>query len=163
MTSGIELLLRHNAWANLVLVDACAQLTAEQLSTSAEGVYGTVPDTLHHIVGNEAWYLTLYGVQTEGMPVRGERFAGFEPLRALAERTGPALIEQARALDPELRLRGEMNGRAYDMPAAVPLAQAVNHGTDHRSQVASTLTSLGIAPPPLDIWTFAETTGTLWA
>jgi len=38
----------------------------------------------------------------------------------------------------------------------------VHHGTDHRSQVASILTSRGIAAPELSVWAFAEGTHDLW-
>lgn len=161
MTSGIELLLRHNAWANIVLIDACSRLPHADLAASNDAVYGPIPDTLHHVVGNEAWYLAIFGVQIEGAPARGERFGGWDAMRALAVRTGHALVEQARLLEPR-RLQGEMNGRAYDMPAGVPLAQAVHHGSDHRSQVASLLSSRRIEPPALDVWTYAEVTGQLW-
>lgn len=162
MTSGLELLLRHNGWANLVLIETCSRLPDADLAASNDAVYGPIPDTLHHVVGNEAWYLALFGFLVEGMPARGERFAGWQTLRALAVRTGEALVEQARLLDPARRLKGEMNGRAYDMAAGIPLAQAVHHGSDHRSQVASVLSSRGIEPPGLDIWSYADATGQLW-
>ncbi|HEX5478352.1 MAG TPA: DinB family protein [Dehalococcoidia bacterium] len=162
MTFGMELLLRHNAWANLELIDACSRLPDADLAATLDGAYGPVTDTLHHIIGNEAAYLMVYGVQIEGAPAPGERFARWETLRALALRTGEALVEQARLVDPERRLKGEMNGRAYDMAAGIPLAQAVHHGTDHRSQVASILSSRGIEPPMLSVWAFAEASGQLW-
>jgi uncharacterized damage-inducible protein DinB len=34
------------------------------------------------------------------------------------------------------------------------LLQAVNHSTEHRSQIATILTQLGIEPPSMDGWTF---------
>jgi uncharacterized damage-inducible protein DinB len=34
------------------------------------------------------------------------------------------------------------------------LLQAVNHGTEHRSQVATVLTQLGVEPPGMDGWTY---------
>jgi uncharacterized damage-inducible protein DinB len=39
------------------------------------------------------------------------------------------------------------------------LAQVVHHGTDHRSQVCTALTSLGVTPPGIDLWSFGEATG----
>jgi uncharacterized damage-inducible protein DinB len=47
------------------------------------------------------------------------------------------------------------------MPASLLLLQAVNHGTEHRSQVATILTQLGIEPPDMDGWTFFEASGRL--
>ena len=43
------------------------------------------------------------------------------------------------------------------VPLVVLLTQAINHATEHRSQIMATLTQLGITPPDLDGWTyFAE-------
>ena len=38
----------------------------------------------------------------------------------------------------------------------IRLAQAIHHGTDHRSQVCTALTTLGIEPPAIDVWDYAD-------
>jgi uncharacterized damage-inducible protein DinB len=38
------------------------------------------------------------------------------------------------------------------MPVGLFLLQAINHGTEHRSQIATTLTQLGVEPPEMDGW-----------
>ena len=40
------------------------------------------------------------------------------------------------------------------MPVPLFLLQAVNHGTEHRSQVATIMTQLGVEPPEMDGWTY---------
>ena len=35
----------------------------------------------------------------------------------------------------------------------------IQHGTDHRSQVCTALTSLGVEPPEIDLWDYGEATG----
>ena len=47
------------------------------------------------------------------------------------------------------------------MPASLLLLQAVNHGTEHRSQVATILTQLGVVPPEMDGWTYFDESGHL--
>jgi uncharacterized damage-inducible protein DinB len=42
------------------------------------------------------------------------------------------------------------------------LAQAIHHGTDHRSQLCTGLTALGIEPPEIDVWEWAKTPGKYW-
>jgi uncharacterized damage-inducible protein DinB len=37
----------------------------------------------------------------------------------------------------------------------------VHHGTDHRSQICTILTTLGIEPPPIDVWDYADQDGRL--
>jgi uncharacterized damage-inducible protein DinB len=36
----------------------------------------------------------------------------------------------------------------------IRLAQALHHGTDHRSQICTALTSLSVEPPLIDVWDF---------
>jgi len=45
------------------------------------------------------------------------------------------------------------------MPVSLFLQQAVNHGTEHRSQVATILTHLGIEPLRMDGWTYFFSSG----
>jgi hypothetical protein len=39
-------------------------------------------------------------------------------------------------------------------PVAFRLAQALNHGTDHRSQICTALTTLGVEPPAVDVMSY---------
>jgi uncharacterized damage-inducible protein DinB len=41
----------------------------------------------------------------------------------------------------------------------IRLAQALHHGTDHRSQICTTLTTLGVEPPSIDVWDFGARDG----
>jgi hypothetical protein len=42
-----------------------------------------------------------------------------------------------------------------DIPCwPIQLAQALHHGTDHRSQVCTAITALGVEPPPIDVLDF---------
>jgi uncharacterized damage-inducible protein DinB len=41
----------------------------------------------------------------------------------------------------------------------VRLAQALHHGTDHRSQICTALTSLGVEPPAIDVWDYGLANG----
>ena len=45
-----------------------------------------------------------------------------------------------------------------DVPAGIVLAQAVHHGSDHRSQICTILTTLGLTIPPIGLWDYAEAT-----
>ena len=51
---------RHNLWANLKLLDACAQLPPERLRADAPGTFGSIYRTLMHIVRAEEWYNFLF-------------------------------------------------------------------------------------------------------
>ncbi len=55
-TTLVEL-IRYNNWANAQILAACQKLTAEQLAAAAPGAYGTIHDTLGHIIAAEADYV----------------------------------------------------------------------------------------------------------
>jgi len=44
----------HHVWATLRLVDACLPLSPEQLGTAAPGTYGSILDTMRHLVGSDS-------------------------------------------------------------------------------------------------------------
>jgi hypothetical protein len=47
----------------------------------------------------------------------------------------------------------------YLAPVGVRLAQVVQHGTDHWSQVSTALTLLGVEPPDIAVWAYGDATG----
>jgi uncharacterized damage-inducible protein DinB len=149
----------HHAWATLRLLDACARLTMEQLETTAPGTYGSILETARHIVGSDAWYLST---MTAGRYAAiDEDHMDLPELRTEMERHGPAWTELLSTQpDPDtivVRRRGD--GSEFHAPLGIRLAQVVHHGTDHRSQICTSLTTLGVEPPEIDLWSFGEETG----
>ena len=53
----------------------------------------------------------------------------------------------------------EDSGYETHAPLGIRLAQALYHGTDHRSQVCTALTNLGIEPPAIEAWDLARQDG----
>lgn len=157
MTTALGDLFQHNLWANRRLIDFCAELDDDVLDATVHGTYGTIRATLMHIIGAELRYITLLrGEEMNRPPLERTPFPGFAGLRELAQQSGAALAEIAATVEPGRMLTGERFGEPYSIPAAVPLAQAVHHGSDHRSQIATILTQQGIEPPDIDVWTFNE-------
>ena len=74
---------------------------------------------------------------------------------------GPAWQQLlAGNLDPDAVLvRHRDDGSETHAPVSIRLAQALHHGTDHRSQICTALTTLGIEPPLIDVWDFGEQDG----
>ncbi len=64
-------------------------------------------------------------------------------------------------LDPDAVLKevDEDDGYQKHAPIGIRLAQALHHGTDHRSQVCTALTTLGVQPPAIDAWDFGLQNG----
>ncbi len=160
MTSLMEDAFAHHVWATLRLADACLELPPEQLQTSLPGTYGSIHDTMRHIVGADASYLHV----TSGgsFPPIDEEAMSFAELRTQMATHGEAWSQVLADADPDQMLtRNRDDGSATHAPVSIRLAQAVHHGTDHRSQICTALTSLGVEPPFIDVWDFGEQAGTV--
>jgi len=151
VTTTIAETLRHNRWANERLLEACRELTEEQRAATVDGTYGELGYTLVHIVRAESWYLKL--LTGWEPPVRWEIPGPWPGIDTLLERsrfTGDRLLEVVDRLDPDAPLSIDDD----QVPTSVVLVQVINHATEHRAQVATILTQLGIEPPPMDGWNF---------
>jgi uncharacterized damage-inducible protein DinB len=79
VTTGLPDFFRYNLWANLRLLDACAQLTDAQLDTSAKGTFGSVRKTLMHLFTSEEGYARHVTGASPTPPLRDDTtFVGFE-------------------------------------------------------------------------------------
>lgn len=151
---------RH-VWAMTRLIDICLGLDEAHLDSGVPGTYGSILDTLRHLVGGDASCLFVLTDGRTGEVEEAEM--GLAELRAVMEANGIACASLvAEDLDPGrvvVRLRDD--GSRSLAPLGIRLAQALHHGTDHRSQVCTALTALNVEPPAIDAWDFAEQDGRL--
>jgi uncharacterized damage-inducible protein DinB len=151
----------HHVWATLRLIDACRPLTDEQLATAVPGTFGSILDTMRHLVGADRSYLELLsGGRVDQID---EEAMDLAALRSAIEENGPIWAEVvAGDLDPDrVLIRRRADGSESHAPIGIRLAQVIHHGTDHRSQVCTALTSLGVTPPDIDAWDYAVSRGWL--
>ena len=149
----------HHVWATLQLLDVCAPLSAEQLEANVPGTYGSILETMRHLVGADRSY--LFVTSGGALPEVDEAEMDIAQLRAAMEPAGDAWAALlASEPDPEVSVtRYRDDGTRSHAPMGVRLAQVVHHGTDHRSQICTALTSLGITPPEIDVWDYAASEG----
>jgi uncharacterized damage-inducible protein DinB len=152
----------HHVWATLTLLETCAGLTAEQLETDVPGTFGPIIGTLRHLVSADRSYLELLSGGAVA-PLQDEDSLDLAALRAVMEedgRTWPAVL--AAEPDPDaILVRHRPDGTESHAPVGIRLAQVIHHGTDHRSQVCTALTTLGVTPPEIDAWDYAAKDGRL--
>jgi uncharacterized damage-inducible protein DinB len=150
----------HHVWATLRLVDACLALSPQQLETTVPGTYGSILDTMRHCIGSDAW--DLFIATGDRASVIDEREMTLQELRAAMESHGPAwsrLLSQAPDPDAVLNEVDPDDGYTRNIAMGIELAAVLQHGTDHRSQVCTTLTALGIEPPTIDVLAFGTEEG----
>ena len=151
----------HHVWATLRLLDACRSLDEQQLEAGAEGTYGSIIDTLRHTVAADSGY--LYALTGGQHPPADVGSRGLAEMRVVMEDNRAAWMSLIRDdLDPDANvIRYRDDGSESHAPMGIRLAQALHHGTDHRSQVCTVLTTLGVEPPAIDVWDYADEGGRL--
>jgi uncharacterized damage-inducible protein DinB len=155
----LEDAFRHHIWATLQVLDACAALDEGQLATTVPGTYGSVIHTLRHIVDGDVFYLN---VLRGGEPEPFDKVGADTPtMRSIIDAHGPVWQRLvAGDLDPAVDVvELEDGGWETHAPLGIRLAQALYHGTDHRSQVCTALTSIGIEPPNVEVWEISRRDG----
>ena len=146
-------LFRHNQWANAAMLDACGGLTEEQLATELTGTYGRLDHTLVHLARAQGGYLRTLADWQPGPEHRleyDEPVPGVDRIAAHLRFTGERLIEVARSSSADRILEGIWGDEPYRYPAWVLLLHAAHHATEHRQQIATMLTNLGVEPPEPD-------------
>jgi uncharacterized damage-inducible protein DinB len=157
-TSLLRDAFAHHLWATERLMEACEALAPERLEAPASGTYGSIIETFRHFVGSDGWYLSFF--RPDAPRVDEDAKPSLAELRSAMESNGAAWLA---VLDEEVDADRDVvemdNGWEFHAPVGLRLAQVVQHGTDHRSQICTALSSFGIEPPGIDLWDFGTATG----
>jgi len=150
----------HHVWATIRLIDTCLALSPEELGTAVPGTYGSILATMRHLVEGDSDYLSI--MTGDRSYLIGADHMDLRELRVAMESYGAAWSAfLAQELDPDAIVHeiDEDDGYERDASIGIRLAQALSHGTDHRSQICTALTALGVEPPGIDAWTFGLQAG----
>lgn len=151
----IELQFAYDRWANARMLGVAEGLTPEALLKDLGSSFGSIRNTLSHIISAEwAWLERWNGTSPKAMLDP----AGFPDIAALRARwTQVEQDQQAflRALTPE-RLAGDITySNLQGEPVTLPLWQLmlhmVNHSSYHRGQVTTMLRQVGAKPVSTDL------------
>jgi uncharacterized damage-inducible protein DinB len=161
MGHGLHDLAGHNAWATAQVLAFCRELDGSALEATVPGTYGTVIETLRHIVDTEMSYLFRL---TGAWPERPWPFDEAVGLDVLAERAAvlAATLDEFLAGGWDSERLGEARsdgGEVFAVRAGVFLAQLLHHANEHRAHVCTILGALGHEPPDVSAWGYARATG----
>lgn len=151
-------IFEHNNWANQKIIEACYALNDEQLDAEPHSVTkGNIRDTLTHLVTSQRGYLALLTLPVEERPTSPLEFG---ELKESAHLSGQGLLALASGeQQPSESPLTTRDGHHTD-PWVVML-QVINHATEHREQIKSMLSALGVTPPGIDGWDYGIVTNAL--
>ena len=151
-------LFEHNSWANQKIIEACYALSDEQLDTEPHSVTkGNIRETLSHLVTSQRGYLALLTLPLEERPTFPLEFAA---LRESARMSGEGLLALAEGEQKPFEARLKTRDGFHTEPWVVML-QVINHATEHREQIKSMLSALGVNPPDIDGWDYGHALGAI--
>jgi uncharacterized damage-inducible protein DinB len=151
----LERFYDYGYWVNGKLFPVVAQLTDEQFSRTLAGSYGSVRNTLVHVLSAEWGWLDRCGGHPRGAALKPDHY-----------RTPQSLIDAWAAVEGHMRnFLSTLSDADLDRiveftlpgsaPRAMPIGEllhhGMNHGVHHRGQVALLLRELGLAPGNFDI------------
>ena len=155
-TEPLTTLYSHNLWANLRLLERCAGLSSAQLDATIPGAYGSIRDTLQHIVYSEKSYFSristgkIYRRPQDAPPLT------LAEMKASLLASGSGLIEWAPMVRADDTVEIDWGGTPLQLPKVILLTQVINHATEHRAQILAILTNLGVESPDLQAWAYFE-------
>jgi len=153
----------YNFWARDQQLSVCESLSAEQLARPLGASFGSLFDTLKHLLGAEwVWMERFNGRSVRAVPWYGE----CQSLASLRERWN--LVEAdlrsfLQPLTPEALAAPltyvNFQGVTWTYPLWQALLHLANHGTYHRGQVTMALRQLGATPPAIDFLVYYDQRG----
>lgn len=155
----IQLLFDYNYWANRRLLATAAQAAPEQLTQTLPLPWGTILGTFGHILGAEwAWRQRCHEGISPAALLDLDQFSTLDVLVQRWNQEEAAMRAYLATLD-EAALHGPIHykntrGQAFTRTLWHLLAHVVNHGTQHRAEIAVFLTQFGHSPGDMDLSLF---------
>lgn len=157
-TQDIQLLYKYNSWANARILNAASRVSHEQFIAPASHPHNDLRHTLTHTLFAEWLWHNRWVGQSQPAPFLSEDFPTFNALKARWAEEDKALDDFMTSLtDEKLNSTYQyktIKGIAYKSILWQAMAHVVNHGTQHRSEAAATLTELGHSPGDIDLVVF---------
>src|SRR5512143_1416148 len=150
-TTLIELIL-YNNWANARVLAACQELTADQLAATAPGTYGSIRDTLRHIIRAEADYVGRMRGEEPQPSFDWANKPELADVATYAGQVGEALLDTVQRTSPTFLVHEEDGQEFFDYHARLLFIQVIDHGIEHRTNITTIISGLGLTAPEVDGW-----------
>ncbi|WP_394850336.1 DinB family protein [Pendulispora brunnea] len=157
-------LAANNAWSNLRLHRACAQLSRAEYEAARTSFFPSIPETLNHILTVDWFYLDALERGGKGRSLFADRmpFRGFPEVEALAaaQRASDmklvAFADRLTEADLATKIDIARADHTQRETVADTLLHLSTHQIHHRGQVHAMLAGTSVKPPPLDEYFMSE-------
>ena len=150
----LERLFDYSYWANRRLFEVLSDLTPEEFTRTVAGSYGSIRNTLVHVLNAEKLWLERCGGPSRGAYLEPDVFPTVESLVEAwgeVERQFRAFLSGLRDEDLSRHIEVILGGtRHASAPLGEMLLHAALHPIHHRGQVALLIRELGHAPGNFD-------------
>jgi uncharacterized damage-inducible protein DinB len=151
----LERLYDYHYWANRQLIGVVSQLTPEQFTQSIAGSYGSVRNTLVHVLSAEWGWLDRCGGPERGERLNPQDYPTVESLVQSWTRVEEyvrsflsGLKDEDLTRDIQFAIGG---GPKHSIPLGDLMQHAAVHAVHHRGQIALLLRTLGYGPGNFDL------------
>ena len=144
--------IRYNTWANQQVMAVCLNVEESQIAAKIPGAYGSIRETFGHLLYAEADYIGRITGQRPQPSFNWEAGPTLAEMATFIPQVGQAFLEVVQRVPPDQRVHEEENGFTMDYLALQLYMQVINHGIEHRTNITTILSSLGIATPEIDGW-----------
>ncbi|GAP21474.1 DinB family protein [Leptolinea tardivitalis] len=159
----IRTFYRFNRWANLRILDKAALLTENEYRAETNPSFGSVHDTLVHIMSVQwVWLNRWRGISLTGF----DDPASYPTISSLRLRwdeinheTQEFVLRQTEESLAEKLTYTNFRREKHGYPLWQMMVHQVNHATQHRSEIALTLTQCHQSPGGMDFLVFVDSEG----
>ncbi len=144
--------IRYNTWATQQVLAACQNATEAQLTATIPGAYGSIRATLQHLLRAEADYIGRITGARPQPAFKWEEAPSLADLSAFAAQVGAAFLDTIERTPPAQIVHEEEAGQTLDYHARHLFMQVINHGIEHRTNITTYLSHLGLPVPEIDGW-----------
>ena len=154
----VRTLFSFSTWATDRILAQVEQLTPEQFTSAPSETMPSVRQILAHMLGAETLWLTRLRTGESAIRIEAADFPDPAALRQAISEQRTAMGAFLDTLSDERlaqSVRFERRGTTLELLLWQIFFQLVNHGTQHRSEIAAILTEYGHSPGDLDFLYYA--------
>ena len=159
-TTDILFIYEYDRWANSRLLQMVSRIGPENLNKQLGSSYGSIKDTLTHILSCESDWLMRWKGITPNTIVQPSEFPDFQSIqekwmevendqRNFVSKLSDEVLQEPVTYE-------DMEGKTYDYPLWQMIHHLVNHSTYHRGQVVTMLRQIGADAISLDFLDFID-------